>query len=97
MAATERQSSAYPARATWGYTRILGELRKLGIGEIARATIRNILIDHGIEPAPMRNEPTWDQFLKAHAKTLWACDFFTKPVLTWREPRLCFVLFFLHA
>jgi putative transposase len=80
----------------WGYSRILGELRKLGIADIARGTIRSILVTEGIDPAPLRGEPTWDQFLRAHAETLWACDFFTKPVLTWRGPRLCFVLFFLH-
>ncbi len=83
--------------SSWGYSRILGELRKLGITSIARGTIRTILREHGLEPAPQRNEPTWDQFLAAHAKTLWACDFFTAPVLTWLGPRLCFVLFFLHV
>lgn len=81
----------------WGYSRILGELRKLGVTDIARAPIRAILIEHGLDPAPKRQEITWDQFLRSHAKTLWACDFFTAPVLTWLGPRLCFVLFFLHV
>ncbi len=28
----------------WGYTRILGELRKLGMGKISRQTVKNILL-----------------------------------------------------
>lgn len=53
----------------WGYSRILGELRKLGIMSISRTTVRSILKEHGIEPAPDRAEPVWDQFLKRHAST----------------------------
>ncbi|MCA8994506.1 MAG: helix-turn-helix domain-containing protein [Planctomycetaceae bacterium] len=34
----------------FGYTRILGELRKLGIKKISRQTIRNILKEEGIAP-----------------------------------------------
>jgi hypothetical protein len=34
----------------WGYNRILGELRKLGIGKISRQTVVNILKKEGIEP-----------------------------------------------
>ena len=36
---------------TWGYTRIRGGLKSLG-HDIARNTIKAILKDHGIEPAP---------------------------------------------
>lgn len=41
------------AKATgWGYGRILGELRKLGVHSIFKPTIRTILREHGIDPAP---------------------------------------------
>ena len=68
----------------WGYSRIQGELLKLGLGKISRGTIRNILIENGLDPGPKCGETTWDQFLKSHAKTLYACDFFTKKVWTMR-------------
>src|SRR5262245_34813614 len=69
---------------TWGYTRIRGGLRALG-HEVARNTIKAILMDHGIEPAPQRgaNMP-WKTFLAAHWDGLAAADFFTVEVLTLR-------------
>ncbi len=80
----------------WGYTRILGELRKLGIMSVSRSTVRSILKEHGIEPAPDRAEPVWDQFLKRHASTLWSCDFFHKKVLTPRGLKRYTTLVFMH-
>ncbi len=86
------------AREThWGSTRVLGELRKLGITCVSRTTVRRILREHGIDPAPKRRGQSWDEFIRAHAETLWACDFFTKTVWTPLGPRLAFVLFFLHV
>jgi putative transposase len=38
----------------FGYTRITGEKRKLGIKGISRQTVRNILKEEGIVPAPDR-------------------------------------------
>ncbi len=50
----------------WGYTRIRGALYNLG-HQIGRSTIKRILIEHGVEPAPERNRKTsWAQFLRAH-------------------------------
>lgn len=46
--------------------------------------------------APARGERTWNQFLKSHAKTLWACDFLTTRVLTRRGWRFTFSLVFIH-
>ena len=67
---------------TWGYTRIHGGLRHLG-HDIARNTIKAILKDHGIEPAPERRTKTpWKTFLAAHWDGLAAADFFTVEVLT---------------
>lgn len=85
------------ARETgWGSERILGELRKLGVRSVCRTTVRNILKRHGIEPGPQRADPTWDTFLRRHAETLWACDFFTTRVLTGRGWKCASVLAFIH-
>ncbi len=62
----------------WGYTVILGELRKLGIRSISRNTVKRILAEHGINPGPRRGEGTWDEFLKLHATSLWQRDFFSQ-------------------
>jgi len=69
---------------TWGYTRIRGGLKRLG-HDVGRNTIKAILKDHGIEPAPERgtNMP-WKTFLAAHWDSLAAADFFTVEVLTMR-------------
>ena len=67
---------------TWGYTRISGGLKSLG-HEVARNTIKAILKDHGIEPAPERRTKTpWKTFLAARWDGLAAADFFTVEVLT---------------
>jgi transposase InsO family protein len=67
---------------TWGYTRIRGGLKNLG-HDVARNTIKAILKDHGIEPAPERGTKTpWKTFLAAHWDGLAAADFFTVEVLT---------------
>jgi hypothetical protein len=67
---------------TWGYTRIRGNLKNLG-HEVARNTVRAILTDHGIAPAPERGTNTpWKTFLAAHWDGLAAADSFTVEVLT---------------
>jgi transposase InsO family protein len=69
---------------TWGYTRIRGGLHHLG-HDVARNTIKAILKNHGIEPAPERGTKTpWKTFLAAHWDGLAAADFFTVEVLTLR-------------
>ena len=47
----------------WGYTRILGELTKLGHRAICRSTVVNILKEAGLDPGPKRGEVTWSDFL----------------------------------
>ena len=66
----------------WGYTRIVGELAKVG-HEVSRSTVRRILREHGIGPAPerLRHMP-WSKFLKAHWEAIAAADFFTVEVWT---------------
>lgn len=70
------------ANPTWGYTRIRDALAHLG-HDIGRNTIKRILRDHGLEPAPERGKrTTWKTFLATHWETIAAADFFTVEVLT---------------
>ena len=70
------------ANPRWGYTRLCGALHHLGHG-IGRNTIKRILLDHGLEPAPERGKRvTWATFLKTHWGAIAAADFFTVEVLT---------------
>ena len=79
----------------FGYTRILGELRKLGIKKISRQTVRNILKEEGISPGPDRTSDSWTNFLERHKETLWACDFFSVKAVTARGIRDMYVLVWL--
>ncbi|MEO2012317.1 MAG: DDE-type integrase/transposase/recombinase [Pirellulaceae bacterium] len=84
------------ARTTgFGYTRIIGEFRKMGIKQISRQTVRNILKEEGIEPGPDRTSDSWANFLQRHRDTLWACDFFSVKTVTTRGLREMYVLVFL--
>jgi hypothetical protein len=72
--ATENPSS--------GYTRIRGALRNLG-HELGRNTIKRILVEHDLAPAPNRGKTMpWKTFLKAHFGAIAATDFFTVEALT---------------
>ena len=66
----------------FGYSRIIGELRKLGIKKISRQTVRNILKEERIQPGPNRTSDSWQNFIDRHAKTLWAVDFFSVKTVT---------------
>jgi putative transposase len=80
----------------WGYTRIHGELKKLGLAHISRTTVANILRAAGLETGPERGQSTWTEFVRRQAATLWACDFFTQRIWTLSGAVDCFVLFFLN-
>jgi putative transposase len=82
---------------SWGYTRIVGELRKLRIRSVSKTTVRNILREHGLEPCPKRSGSTWDEFIGRHAASLWQADFVTQKVLTTKGIRDAFMIVFLHV
>ena len=80
----------------WGYDRIVGALANLG-HRTADQTIGNILMRHGLGPAPERKRhTTWTEFIRRHKAVLWATDFFTAEVWTSTGLTTCYVLFFLH-
>ena len=80
----------------FGYTRVLGELKKLGIHNISRTTVKNIIKDAGLDPGPKRGEGSWDDFVKRHAATLWACDFLSVRSITLGGVVELYLLFFIH-
>jgi putative transposase len=62
--------------SSWGYVRIVGELRKLGL-DVSATLVRNVLRSAGIPPAPQRGRLGWRSFLRQHGATMLACDFLT--------------------
>jgi putative transposase len=64
-----------------GYRRIQGKLLVLGV-KIAASTVREILRQARIDPAPDRSSTTWASFLRSQADALLACDFFEAVTLT---------------
>lgn len=80
---------------SWGYGRIMGELNKIGFRR-QRNTIKSIMIENGLDPAPKRYEDSWDAYLKRTFETLWACDFWSKEIWTPFGKKLVFVLFFIN-
>ena len=76
----------------WGYLRIVGEARKLGVA-VSATSVRSILRSHRLGPAPRRGGRSWVEFLRAQATGTIACDFLT--VETIGLTRL-YVLFFIE-
>lgn len=67
---------------SWGYARIQGALKNVGY-QIGRSTVRAILKERGLDPAPKRGSRTpWATFLKAHMGAIVGADFFTVEVVT---------------
>jgi putative transposase len=67
----------------WGYQRIVGELRKVGV-RMSASSVRSILRRNGLGPAPLRSAkgPSWVEFLKAQAAGTLAIDVFTIDTVT---------------
>ncbi len=81
---------------TWGYVRIVGAMANLG-HRLSDQTVGNILLRHGIPPAPKRKHTTrWRDFIRAHMDVLVGTDFFTVEVLTLRGLVSYYVLFFVE-
>ena len=76
----------------WGYQRIVGELKGLGV-VVSATTVKQILREHQLGPAGKRRGPTWHEFLRAQAASVIAVDFFTVDTV-WLQ-RL-YVLFFIE-
>jgi putative transposase len=60
----------------WGHRRICGEVAKLGF-QVSPTSIRRLLAQAKLEPAPRRSGPSWREFLRAQGASIVACDFFT--------------------
>jgi putative transposase len=60
----------------WGYRRIVGELKGLGI-TVSATSVRKALLEAGLQPAPQRSHSSWRAFLRAQAASMLACDFLT--------------------
>jgi transposase InsO family protein len=79
---------------TWGYKRIVGDLKGLGIS-VSATTVRTVLLEGGLRPAPERSHSSWRAFLGAQAASMLACDFLTVETAFLRR---IYVLFFIsHA
>jgi transposase InsO family protein len=75
----------------WGYLRIVGELKKLGIA-VSKTSVATVLRRHRLPPAPRRSGPTWSEFLRSQAKGILATDFFTVDTITLRRFYILFVI-----
>jgi hypothetical protein len=82
---------------TWGYRRIAGGLTALD-NPISHQSVKNILAEHGIGPAPQRKGKTsWPDFIRSHTDCLLATDFFTTEVWTAFGLVTYYTLFFIHV
>lgn len=75
----------------WGYQRIVGELRDLGL-VISATTVRKLLKEAGLAPASERAGLSWREFLRAQAHSMLAVEFFTVETVS----RRLYVLFFIE-
>jgi len=75
----------------WGYRRIAGELKGVGVA-VSATTVRSVLIEAGVPPAPERAGLSWRAFLRQQAATALACDFLTVETVFLRR---IYVLFFI--
>ena len=60
----------------WGYFRIVGELKGLGV-MVSATTVKKVLREERLGPAGTRKGPSWREFLRTQAKSAIAVDFFT--------------------
>ena len=83
----------------WGYRRIVGELKKLGIA-LCTSTMRNNLVEAGIHPSPDKTRKNLaiprSQFIRANLDSMVATDFLTKDIYTPFGRYTAYVLIFIH-
>ena len=72
----------------WGHRRISGELAKL-VPQASPTSIRRLLAQARLHPAPRQAGPSWREFLHQQAASIVACDFLESVFL-----RHFYVLFF---
>jgi putative transposase len=78
----------------WGYTKIAGEMRKLGFPRFGRSTAARILKRHGLTPVRRhRGGLGWFDFFAHYGRFIWASDFCTVTTATLRT---YYVIFFLE-
>jgi transposase InsO family protein len=75
----------------WGYKRIVGELKGLGIS-VSATSVRKVLLEGGMQPAPERSQSSWRAFLRAQAGSMLACDFLSVETVFLQR---IYVLFFI--
>jgi putative transposase len=75
----------------WGYRRIVGELKGLGL-IVSATSVRKVLIGAGVPPAAERASLSWRAFLRQQAASALACDFLTVETVFLRR---IYVLFFI--
>jgi len=71
----------------WGQSRIQAELARLGFKVCARTVAKYMRKPYDGTPSP-----GWRQFLKQHAKAIWACDLFTVRTIWFRTLYVFFVI-----
>jgi hypothetical protein len=54
----------------------VGELKGLGV-TVSATSVRKVLVETGLKPAPERTRSSWRAFLRAQAASVLACDFLT--------------------
>jgi len=75
----------------WGYVRIVGECRKLGL-VLSATSVRRILRRHRLGPAPRRGSVSWARLLRAQAAGTLAVDFFTVDTVRLRRLYVLFLV-----
>jgi putative transposase len=64
----------------------------LGI-TVSATSVRKVLLEEGLQPAPQRSDSSWRAFLRAQASSTIACHFFTVETILLRR---FYVLFFVR-